>query len=555
MSLILSFLYYTITTMAWLVPAIAHDLWQSIPNTFHRTAGNLYDGVAGENGTLTWSWLKNVTKAAWWILSAVNFWITVPALALAGVLKWTYNVATGSGWFIEGVVQPTKWAVNTTLEGFSWTKNGIVQWVKWSAKAVAGVVTAPADIAFWRTRNSTALQPDYNKWVSYTQTATDGNTYNYSTPDTNKTQTSWWVSPSVAGAWWAVAWAAAAANSAKTEKEAKQAQEKADKEIKDTEKKDQAEKKKEEEKANKEETAKTVDELHKQQKSFASKIDWAIKKVQDLSDAEKVAEKQEKFDEQNKFLQEQILDKIPSKKTWTYAWKTFADFAAALPLTSVPNEINNTTTNVDEYNYLKDFITEFKTDISNKLDDNDDLPNLWDNTSRRFETREWKKISSSISDTVEFINDIHRKLTSWQPLKKAHIEHLFYYLWHSTTEDGALQWHIEWTIKDITRLKKERINVEPKHIEKQQEKLIDALNKMKTESWKAVSSIASSSRLWGKKVNKDNASDALEQLADAMNTITEQASAGEKRIDMTKPITGINEWYQSLFSSISSLTN
>jgi hypothetical protein len=40
-----------------------------------------------------------------------------------------------------------------------------------------------------------------------------------------------------------------------------------------------------------------------------------------------------------------------------------------------------------------------------------------------------------------------------------------------------------------------------------------------------------------------------------MNTVTEQASAGEKRIDMTKPIAGISDSYQSLLSSIQSLTS
>ncbi len=135
----------------------------------------------------------------------------------------------------------------------------------------------------------------------------------------------------------------------------------------------EAEKKKEEEKTAKEATAKTVDELNKQQKTFASKIDGAIKKVKDLSDAEKVAEKQEKFDEQNKFLQEQILDKIPGKKTGVFGGKTFADFTTAMAAS--PAEMTPTS-HIDEYGYLKDFIIDFKNDIANKLDDNDDLPNL-----------------------------------------------------------------------------------------------------------------------------------------------------------------------------------
>jgi hypothetical protein len=329
---------------------------------------------------------------------------------------------------------------------------------------------------------------------------------------------------------------------------------KTQKEIDAERKKEEEKQRKEEEKQKKEEIEKTVDEINKQQKTFSNKIDTAIKKVKELSDAEKAWESQERFDEQNKFLQEKILDKIPNKKTAIYSGKTFWDFVALFSASWIPGEINNIS-HPDEYNYIKDFIMDFKNDIINKIDDNDDLPNIWDNIQRKFENISWKRVSSSISDIVDISNDIHRKLSAWQPLRKTHIENIFYILWHSSTEDGALQWHIEGSIKDITRSKKEKIKVDPRHIEKQQDKLVDTLNKMKTESSKAVGSIVTSSRLWGKKLNKDNASDALEQLADAMNSVTEQASAGEKRIDMTKPIAGISDAYQTLLSSIQTITS
>lgn len=534
--------------------------WRAV-NTVTNTVGAVINRTSNAISKLFWgAWkiLKNGLVAWWLAAAAITFPVSAPAIygALA-TGKLIKNKAEGKGrWESLGnaITRPL-WADTVAkYTDFGKVGEGIKDMTIWAGSEIAKwageLITVPLIGAkFDDTHSSTGSLSDENSTSPHnpSTTSTEHTTTEQSSSKSSASKAEHHTDTVAAAAWWAVAWAATAhaVDSAKAEKEAKKNSEKAEKMA-------EAEKKKEEEKTAKEATAKTVDELNKQQKTFASKIDGAIKKVKDLSDAEKVAEKQEKFDEQNKFLQEQILDKIPGKKTGVFGGKTFADFTTAMAAS--PAEMTPTS-HIDEYGYLKDFIIDFKNDIANKLDDNDDLPNLWDSTSRKFETREWKKASSSIGDTIDFINDIHRRLVAWQPLKKAHIENLFYYLWHSATEDGALQGHIEWTIKDITKLKKERINVEPKHIEKQQDKLVDALNKMKTESWKAVSSIASSSRLWGKKLNKDNASDALEQLADAMNTVTEQASAGEKRIDMTKPIAGISDSYQSLLSSIQSLTS
>lgn len=543
--------------------------WRAV-NTVTNTVGAVINRTSNAISKL-FSWAGKVLKnglVAWWLAAAaITFPVSAPAIygALA-TGKLIKNKAEGKGrWESLGnaITRPL-WADTVAkYTDFGKVGEGIKDMTIWAGSEIAKwageLITVPLIGAkFDDTHSSTGSPSDENSISPHnpSTTSTEHTTTEQSSSKSSTSKAEHHTDTVAAASWWAVAWAAAthAIDSTKAEKEAKKAAEKAERESKEAEKKAEADKKKEEEKTAKEDIAKTVDELNKQQKTFASKIDTAVKKVEELTSAEKMRDKIDQYDKQIKIVQEDIIDKIDIEKRknlTTPRWIITLDTIWTLP---DDRPLDPTTSwsidEKDQYDFIKNLVNSIVPIIENGIsrEETENLP-----------TTKVKKdrYSSNREEGFEELIRIKKKVnkTPMEALKKEDIRNLKLYIWSDQNDEWIIERSFSGDIKTINQNKKNSIDAKPEHIEKQQNKLVEALNKMKTDSGKAVSSIASSSRLWGKKLNKDNASDALEQLADAMNIVTEQASAGEKRIDMTKPIAGISDSYQSLLSSIQSLTS
>ena len=493
--------------MAWLFWAVAHDLWQSLPNTFHRTAGNLYDWVAWQNGVLTGGWLKNTFKTATSIFWAINFVPTIAGLGIAWLANGVYNKASGKWWFFEWLAAPTKWAANWAKEWITWTMWNTWKLVSWTGKAIAGTLTAPLDIAFWRTRTSTWLQPDYNKSATYSNYATiqaPNSSNNPSNPEQPNKQDTPIPTPTP--------------NPSTPPSNSEQP-------------KTPKEKKKEEENQKKEEEKKLSDDAKKKSENYGKSIDKITPK---LNDTKNFIDTNRKSDEKEELLNE-IEERI--NKFWVIT----NDYSVIYRNATSKKLLNNTKA-TDKPEDFYNSVIEIKDFLENKMLSDDGWFDKYDDLIID------KKNSISIKSFIRHIDNLANNIesdfydSSTSTWKDGSITPL------SIDENKSLIWYqkefgnifmITWKWlenkeKDFNKEVKKINDIKPSDLKKQEDKIIDHISKLssllETSKWKIA---AEKWNFWSGKItsiNTEYIKEISEEITELQNELWWLSSWWEKSI-------------------------
>ncbi len=510
--------------MAWLFWAVTHDLWQSLPNTFHRTAGNLYDWVAWQNGVLTGGWLKNTFKTATSILWALNFVPTIAGLGVAWLANGIYNKASGKWWFFEWLAAPTKRAANWAKEWITWTMWNTWKLVSGTGKAIAGTLTAPLDVAFWRTRTSTWLQPDYNKSTTYsdyitTQAPNWSNTP--SSPEQPKKQDTPIPLP--------IPTPSPSTPPSNSDKP------KTQKEIDAETKKEEEKQKKEEEKSKEQEKNDYINKIEEHQKTLSKKIDDIKKNINKTKASEKAKDAIAKVTKQITDTSIYKTNYMTNKSNPTY-----------IPLFTALATPGTTMTHTDaNYILLKSLFNNITNGIYTEFSNLDKSFFSQDILTSKV----WNSKSNGrqVKSAIEYVAE---QLENNENIDTDSITSIKALIWPTSTDDGLLGklYSIVWkNLKDVKSSK-----ITEKDIKDQEDNLKSALDDLKTESQKSIKSIASKSLFWWAKINNDNKEDAISNIAEKYEEVIKysQEDSDMGQISFEKDVSKLSDPVKNLISTI-----